>query len=159
AASQKTVCLSNLKQIQLAWLMYAGDADDKSCVSYYYSPDYSIETAWDFRIDWTDENQPTATLGLLGPYTKNGQIHSCPIFHPRQPWGRPYPGFAYNTTSLGGDVLANYPVATLTAIARPAEIVVFSDAGFGNPVNPQNYLRAPSDPFFGIGKVHFRHDG
>jgi hypothetical protein len=34
---------------------------------------------------------------------------------------------------------------------------LFADGGYGNPVNAQNYLRAPSDPLFTAGKVHFRH--
>ncbi len=141
----------------LAWTLYVNDNEETACPSYFYTPDYLIETAWDFRIDWTDGNKPVATLGLFGPYTRSGQISSCPSFRPDETWGRPYTGYAYNATYIGGDILANLPVAGFGQISDPSGTALIADAGYGNQVKPQNYLRAPSDPFFGIGKVHFRH--
>ncbi|MEJ5171187.1 MAG: prepilin-type N-terminal cleavage/methylation domain-containing protein [Fimbriimonadales bacterium] len=158
SAAQRTACLSNTRQIALAWSMYAADHDDTACPSYYYSPDFVVETAWDFRMDWSDWTTPKASLGLLGPYTKTGQLNRCPTFH-GESWGRPFTGYAYNASYIGGDVFAARPVAPLGAIADPAGTAVFADAAYGNPPSGQNFLRAPSDPFFGIGKTHFRHDG
>ncbi|MCX7799364.1 MAG: prepilin-type N-terminal cleavage/methylation domain-containing protein [Fimbriimonadales bacterium] len=158
AAAQRTSCLSNTRQIVLAWSMYAGDHDDVACPSYYYSADFTLETAWDFRMDWTNWMEAKASLGLLGPYTKSGQLNRCPTFH-GESWGRPFTGYAYNSTYIGGDVFASRPVAPLGAIADPAGTAVFADGAFGNPPMAHNFLRAPSDPFFEIGKTHFRHDG
>ena len=155
-AAKKTQCVSNVRQLGLAWTMYATDADERACPSYYDAGN----VAWDFRFDGPD-GKPE--LGLLGPYTKAGALNACPSFRPSTRWDRPYTGYAYNATYIGGDVmLANHPEAAVGAIADPAGTVLFCDAGYfprGSTVGvlPHNYLRAPSDPFFGIGTVDFRH--
>ncbi|HSV72816.1 MAG TPA: prepilin-type N-terminal cleavage/methylation domain-containing protein [Chthonomonadales bacterium] len=156
--ARQTSCLSNLKQTVTAWLMYAQDYDEMVCPSYYYSADWRWEYAWDFTLDWGAGATPVATLGFIGPYTRSGQLHRCPSFTGNA-WGRPYSGYGYNATYVGGDVFAGVPACTLAQITDPAGTVVFADAGFGNPVNAANYLRAPSDPLFNWGKVHFRHTG
>src|SRR4051812_7719020 len=35
-AAKKAVCLSNLKQISLGWMLYAGDYDDFMCPTSYF---------------------------------------------------------------------------------------------------------------------------
>ena len=157
-AAKKTQCLSNVRQLGLAWQMYAGDADERACVSYYYTPDFVVETAWDFRLTWTGaSSKPDKTeLGLLGPYTKSGALHACPNFA-GDANGRPFTGYAYNASYIGGDVLSGFPECALGSIADPAGTAIFADAAYGNPIKGHNYLRAPGDPFFGIGKAHFRH--
>lgn len=152
-AALRTTCLSNLRQISLAWLLYASDHDDRACLSYSYSDDFRVERGWDFEIDHlTGEARP----GLLGPYTRERRLHGCPSFR-GQGWGRPYTGYAYNATYVGGDVFAGFPEASLASISDPSRTAVFADAGFGQPVRGHNYLRAPSDPLFRAGTVHFRH--
>jgi prepilin-type N-terminal cleavage/methylation domain-containing protein/prepilin-type processing-associated H-X9-DG protein len=150
ASAHRTSCLSNLKQIGTAWMLYANDSDDRACPSYYYVG--SHEVAWDFELDWASG---THAPGLLQAYLKAPEIQRCPTFS-GQTWGRPHTGYAYNTTYLGRE---DQPAATLTEIALPSQTVAFADAGFGSPVNACNYLRAPSDPLFIAGKVHFRHAG
>ena len=152
----QTKCSSNLKQILMAWMMYADDYDDKVCMSYYYSSDWSHEYAWDFTLDWTTF-PPGTQLGFLGAYTKSGQINSCPSFYGNG-WGRPYTGYGYNATYIGGDILAGVNPCCLGSIKKPADTVVFADAGFSNPINASNYLRAPSDSLYTAGKIHFRHN-
>lgn len=156
--SRQTTCLSNLRQIGLAWLMYAQDYDETACPSYYYSEDFRYETAWDFHLDWGTvvDDVPKWGYGLLGSYSKSGALHSCPSFYGNA-WGRPYTGYAYNASYIGGDVLAEIPVCTLAQITEPANTVTFAEGGFGKPVAAQNYLRAPGDPLYMAGKVHFRH--
>ncbi|RYF55476.1 MAG: DUF1559 domain-containing protein, partial [Cytophagaceae bacterium] len=156
--ARQTTCLSNLKQIDLAWLMYAQDFDEVACPSYYYSEGYRYEVAWDFSMDWgvIINDVPKWQYGLLGQYSKSGELHNCPSFTGNA-WGRPYTGYAYNASYIGGDVLADIPVCTLADITQPASTVVFADGGFGKPVAAQNYLRAPSDHLFMAGKVNFRH--
>lgn len=151
-----TACLSNVRQVGLAWQMYAADADDRACLSYYYLDNFAREVAWDFELVWTTPDKPVVKPGLLATYTKEGRLHRCPSFR-GEAWGRPHTGMAYNVSFVGGDVLSGRPETALGAIGDPAGTALFADAGFGNPVAGHNYLRAPSDPFFGIGKVHFRH--
>ena len=155
AKARQTTCLSNLRQLGMAWQMYAQDYDESACPSYYYSEDFAVETAWDFILHWN--RTPTQSqFGLLGSYTKSGALNSCPEFH-GQAWGRPHTGYAYNASYVGGDTFAGIAPATLAAIADPAATVLFADGGYGNPVVGENYLRAPSDALFMAGKVHFRH--
>ncbi len=146
-AAKKTQCLSNLKQLDLAWLLYAGDADEVCAPSYFQHGG----VAWDFRFDG-----PKPALGLLGPYTKEGQINACPSFFGNRR-DRPYTGYAYNATYVGGDEDSGIPTAAMSQIEAPSGIAVFADAGYGSPVQSHNFLRAPSDPLFLAGKVHFRH--
>jgi prepilin-type N-terminal cleavage/methylation domain-containing protein/prepilin-type processing-associated H-X9-DG protein len=153
--ARQATCASNLKQLALAWQMYAQDYDEVVCPSYF---DGGL-TAWDFTYDGTNW-----TLGLLGPYTKEGRVHGCPdnVF-PADAYGRPYNGYAYNATYLGGDwqlPQGNDPSCTLAEIVQPAETAAFADAGYvsSGQSQPENFLRAPSDTtFFQAGLVDFRH--
>jgi len=154
-------CVSNLKQIASAWLLYADDNDGRACPS-YYSRNGSFYS-WDFTAT-AEGYRP----GLLGPYTKAGRLYSCPTFH-GEAWGRPFTGYAYNASYIGGDTAAvgsSYevikPACLVNQIAQPSHTAVFADAGFGSPVSAHNYLRAPSDRISGTFRnatVHFRHNG
>lgn len=157
-AAKKTQCLSNVKQIGMGWLMYAGDYDDSACMSYYYSSDYSIESAWDFRLDRSAGATPKISDGFITPYTKNHQITKCPTFDGNS-WGRPFSGYAYNATYIGGDSYYGKWPANLGSIQDPSGTAVFAESGYGQPLVATNYLRAPSDSLFSAGKAHFRHRG
>jgi prepilin-type N-terminal cleavage/methylation domain-containing protein/prepilin-type processing-associated H-X9-DG protein len=152
-------CLSNQKQNTLACLMYAQDYDETMPIAYYYDNGWNDEYAWDFHVDYAN-NQ--SSLGLLGPYTKNTQINRCVSFV-GQSWGRPQTGYGYNTTYVGGGQLEPRPPAALSAIGDPTGTVLMCDSGWysGGSVTGNNFLRAPSDvnyPWIGPN-VHFRHNG
>ncbi len=146
SSAQRTTCLSQLRQLGQAWALYASDSDDNVVPSYY--PSASSEVAWDF----TDGSQP----GLLFPYCKENRLWRCPSFKGRT-WGRLYTGYSYNASYVGGDYWANKSPASLSAIANPSGTALFADGGYGQPAMGQNYLRAPSDPLYVAGTVHFRH--
>lgn len=160
--ARKTSCASNLKQFATAWQMYAQDYDEKAPPAYYFTPSFDIEYAWDFTLYWGTVFNPTppSDLGFLGPYTKSAQLSQCPSFQ-GESFGRPQTGYAYNTSFIGGDPFLSTTPASLAQITRPTETALFADGGFYNAgkVAGQNLLRAPSDPFFNAGKVHFRHNG
>lgn len=161
ARAQHSQCLSNLKQLATAWQMYADDNQGRACPSYYWLDGWMH--SWDFSI-----GPGGAQLGLLGPYTRTGQLASCPSFT-GQGWDRPYTGYAYNTSYIGGHTSRTgssftviRPPAMLAEIQSPSDTAVFADAGFGNPPSAHNYLLAPSDRTTGTfrnGTVHFRHSG
>ena len=105
----------------------------------------------------------------MGPYTTTGQVNACPDFHgPTGAGSRPFNGYAYNATYLGGDWQdTNYspsgiPPCTLSQIASPAKTAAFTDGGYGTiRPQPENFLRAPSDSgggLFSAGLVDFRHN-
>lgn len=149
--ARQITCASNLKQLSLAWQMYAQDYDEVACLSYYQGGAKN----WDFSFD-SSGTEP----GFLAPYTKIGQIFACPDFIGSGN-GRPYTGYAYNTTYIGGALEEGRPACPLGKISDPADTVVFADGGYGPaPAKPENYLRAPSDrAYFRGGLVDFRHNG
>jgi len=148
-AALRTQCTSQIRQLGLSWQLYADDYDDQSVPSYYPSDFLAGEIAWDF----SGGNQP----GLLYPYSKSGLVAQCPSYV-GESWSRLYTGYALNATYIGGDFWGGVEPVNLSVINSPSQTVLFADAGFGKPVRANNYLRAPSDPLFMAGKVHFRHN-
>lgn len=169
--ARQASCLSNLKQLALAMLMYAQDYDETWPVAYYWSPGWTEEYAWDFHIEYSGWSVAGYSLGLIGPYTKNEQLNACPSFKGMvSSSGRPYTGYAYNTSYIGyrhsAGGIDDLPPATMAEVGRPAETVLLCDSAYYTTwpspgIAGNNYLRAPSDLMHAwIGpNVHFRHNG
>ena len=82
--AQGIQCMSNLKQLQLAWQLYSVDSNDKLATSGYKSP--VEDTAWvDGWLDFNGSNKDnTNTAALLdpkrskfAPYVAAG-VYRCP---------------------------------------------------------------------------------
>ena len=167
AKARQAQCASNLRQLGMAWQMYAQDYDEIACPSYNklcFAANACVgnaDDAWDFRR----AKDGTWQTGLLGVYTKEGRIHGCPDNpFPSDAAQRPYNGYGYNATYIGGDYAlpqGDDPPCTLAQIAQPAQTALFGDAGYTNngPALPENFLRAPSETssYLNSGQVHFRH--
>jgi prepilin-type N-terminal cleavage/methylation domain-containing protein/prepilin-type processing-associated H-X9-DG protein len=163
-------CICNLRQITMAWMMYAQDYDDVACPAYYYTDNFNIENAWDFTVDWAYYPVYGACrvyAGFLSPYVTNVRLNQCPMFKASgaAASGRPFTGYAYNTSYVGGDpwqTEAGYPTkpASLSEIQHPAQTVLFADSAcyLGGIFWGNNYLRSPNDPDgYGAGQVNYRH--
>jgi prepilin-type N-terminal cleavage/methylation domain-containing protein/prepilin-type processing-associated H-X9-DG protein len=167
-AARRSTCLSNLKQIGAAWLMYAQDHDD-TVVTYNGSQVGNVLYSWDAAYDLSTETYDVAG-GLLQPYLRNSAVLDCSsaagipvqrnyrlaygvnhlyLYYPQ------YPDPAY---------LGKYQPATLAQIERPAETIVMADAAsrgiaphnLGQIIRTRN-LRPPSyDSHIGPS-VHGRH--
>jgi prepilin-type N-terminal cleavage/methylation domain-containing protein/prepilin-type processing-associated H-X9-DG protein len=83
--ARQAACLSNCKQIGLAYLMYAQDYDEMAVPACNWNAGYNPKT--DSRA-WYD--------GLLEPYTRNAKVFQCPSFRPS-----PYP--SYQASFIGYD--------------------------------------------------------
>lgn len=159
-SARRGQCLSNLRQLTAAWQLYANDNNTRACPSFRQTREGMLYS-WDF----THRPPSTWTPGLLSPYTRTGAIYKCPSF--KQPANeRPFTGYAYNASYIGGDPSNVDPCKTesclLGQIARPSGTAVFADAGYGvsTGVRAHNYLRAPSDTaMYAAGTVHYRHNG
>jgi prepilin-type N-terminal cleavage/methylation domain-containing protein/prepilin-type processing-associated H-X9-DG protein len=75
-------CVNNLKQLQLAWIMYAHDHNDvmvlMTTVPYQATLYQSIAPSWVLGCTQTDTNTADITEGLLFPYTRSIGIYHCP---------------------------------------------------------------------------------
>jgi len=90
---KRAVCLGNLKQLTLAWIMYADENDDKlvngdteEYTSMYnpgrkFNDSHYNEPAWvlkDWRIDDMKVKRRAIEQGALFAYTKSLNLYSCP---------------------------------------------------------------------------------
>jgi prepilin-type processing-associated H-X9-DG protein len=81
--AQATNCMSNNKQLAIAWVMYAGDNQERLCINSDGKNQISWAAGW---LDWTSSSDNTNTLYLtddrfakLAPYSGNGAgIYKCP---------------------------------------------------------------------------------
>ena len=148
--ARQTMCLSNLKQVNLGWQMYMQDYDETwpfrpsgmavgkgaACDWRYVcdSPDTRIGS----YINWWD---------IVRPYTKNNQIIACPSA-PVEPdlapagwkattniglglneypdWGMTKSAGSFKT-QFGGYI---YPGVSLAEVSKPAQTVGLADAGY-----------------------------
>src|SRR3954468_11217893 len=53
-AAKKAVCVSNTKQVSLAWQMYATDYDDTMCPAYTLDPDTFDFSFWSHKLYFAD---------------------------------------------------------------------------------------------------------
>jgi len=160
--SRQSVCLSNLKQLTLAFLMYVQDNDEYFPPSYYIT--YTSEIAWDFK---TDTWWATYEKGIIGSYLTKG-IFECPTAKKIiKSYDRPFTGFAYNSTYIGGGYSIwtgqSDPPTKLSRIKNPSETILLADSGiwstYTNEIIGNNYLRIKEDPYDFGPTVHFRHNG
>jgi len=134
-------CLNNSKQLGLAWLMYAGDNNEKLCPNRRNGlPDgwTSGQLSWDAATDNT--NVALLKQGLLGQYLgQNAAVFHCPA-DDSHGFGQPnrvrsYSMNGYVGTPPGLDVYGNGPPTAdgyavfykTTDFRRPTDVFVFVD--------------------------------
>jgi prepilin-type N-terminal cleavage/methylation domain-containing protein/prepilin-type processing-associated H-X9-DG protein len=133
--ARQTSCLSNLKEISLAMLMYAQDYDERLTKCRMGDPagggwQSPPTTCW----RWYEE---------IAPYIKNTQILSCPSYPGQGAFG--FLGYGLNLAIGGADHLP------LAQIAKPSETLLLCDINgdfvewlpsfAGNPCNGNAPLR------------------
>jgi len=168
-AARRATCMSNLKQLISATLLYANDYDER-----FYPPlgahasDYSWGYYWWGYVDST-AGTVDYTRGLIYPYTKNAQVKKCPTFVVSV---RPVIGglgYGYNYAYVGGDVgitwsFVNWPgtPATMADLQQPTDTIVLADSARSSMSDPtqieENTYLDPPSMSFGFPTVHFRHN-
>jgi prepilin-type N-terminal cleavage/methylation domain-containing protein len=79
--AKQTECLSNMKQLQTAWQMYAGDYADQMCTNGASSQEnnYSWVSGWmPNPYDATNSNLLKDNMSVLWPYNPAFGIYQCP---------------------------------------------------------------------------------
>jgi prepilin-type N-terminal cleavage/methylation domain-containing protein len=79
--AQQIQCLSNHKQLGLAWTIYAGDDQERCCRNTMLSgwaPNWVLGTESWAANNTDNTNIDTIKTGLLWPYSQNIGIYKCP---------------------------------------------------------------------------------
>lgn len=147
--AQRTLCLSNLRQMAIAAQAYTDVYDGHYPIAYYNRREGTVPHfyAWDFTTwkDWSDPDNPNrARAGLLWMGRTIEKVHQCPGFSGADnSLADPYTGYNYNTSYIGlNDLLSPADSAQATDVRRPSETALFGD-GQCTDGGANKYMRAP----------------
>ncbi len=170
--AQKTYCMNNLRQIQLAWLMYCNNNDDKICpvsnTTGASITDSAIQPgaseAQMFPGNVSKNNYTLgnfARLSLLYPYHRSDLLWKCPADTRLDPIGKPtirtysVNGWMNPTASTlssgGGSGTYLSPQATYRVfkkqsdIRSPSEIYILLEESAGT-INDSWFVECPDKP-------------
>ena len=138
--AQGVYCLGNLRQLQLAWVLYADDHNQRLVSNRgYNNPDPS-----DFYNNWAagnvhalpdETNVLFLTKALLGPYAKNPGVFRCPADPGNPPGTRRVRSTSMsnymNGVGTGLDAARFIRFERTTEILRPNSSFVFLDERAG----------------------------
>ena len=166
--ARQAVCINNLRQLTLAFMMYVQDNDGYFPPHAIYGPG-NAGIAWDYK--WDDYTDPSTYTGggFIGAYLgKSIGVYGCPSAKRLYSYDRPITGYAYNASYIGGNVADAWPTVTPakdSRIRNPSDTVLVADSAYysGGQMYGNNGLRSPDDPSHSMGGcdfcVHFRHNG
>ncbi len=154
-------CMSNMRQIGLAVLMYTQDYDE----SFPPASDASNLMRW-FGVR-ENLNSPFESEGSpLYPYLRTGAIRNCPTFIPAQGWELGAGGYGYNAQFIGGtpsaDLELYYTPARVPQIRNPSSKIMFADTAMLQQHGLVEYASVEAPEFEAWGfpttpSTHFRH--
>jgi prepilin-type processing-associated H-X9-DG protein len=165
--ARRSVCMSNLKQLSLAMLMYCDDNDGSFVPA--QSPDNLMR--W-HGVRLTTEDPFVPEWGPLWEYMKNRDLKRCPSFDPAnedQGFEQGTGGYGYNSQYVGGspasDLDAMCVPAKQSSISDPTGTIMLADTAF---MDCEGYMFEYSfveAPFYAVWgsptnpSIHFRHNG
>ncbi len=131
-AAKRSVCSNNLKQLTLAWMMYADDNDGKIVPGTAYQGETG--KAWtDYSGAGAPEEEQIAAIkgGLLYKYCENVKAYRCPVSRSHEGMRTYCVATVWKVTSKIGipalGVTAKQILKNINAVKRPAERNVFLD--------------------------------
>lgn len=135
--AQGVSCMNNTKQLQLAWIMYAGDNDDKIAPllddGNFVGTPFSWVNYWcaGTMIDpYNCTNELPLQKGLIFPYVKTTRVYKCPADTSTQKGVPRARSISCSQTFAKGDWLPATEYRTykkIGTIARPSDTWVFID--------------------------------
>ena len=86
---KRVVCLNNLRQLMVAWIVYADENDDKLVRgdTGEYDSIHADEIPWvlrDYRTDDMDKKRNAILDGALFPFCNNIELYKCPTGWPEE---------------------------------------------------------------------------
>ena len=131
---QRASCLSNVKQLTLAWIMYAYENDDKIVNASTFFPRPG-EPAWigaQWNFNGTEQEQrENLKDGILYPYCNDVDIFKCPTGIRGEVLTYAIVDAMNGATSIPGT--SDLMIKRLNQIRRPGERFVFIDEGKISP--------------------------
>lgn len=166
-------CLSNLRQMVIAALLYTNSNDDYFPMATVTEINGSVyrTCCWDFTTVY-DSKDRRVEPGLLWQGEMIEKIQQCPSFRGAANWAQdPYTGYNYNTSYIGGSAAVRDGRAIpqtvvmsskVSQIKRSGACVVFGDGQWAEGAN--KFMRSPlagklDANFFGrsAGTQGYRH--
>jgi prepilin-type N-terminal cleavage/methylation domain-containing protein len=138
--ARRIACVSNVRQLTVAWIMYANDNRGRLCSSVLtIAPDGNeAPVSWCWIKRSFDPMQ-----GVLWPYLRNDRVYFCPDLpsppppHPQPPHGiDEYVSYSMNRDIAGGrENTGNFSVALyrINQIKHPESTFVFIEQYNGGP--------------------------
>lgn len=124
-SARRASCMSNLKQIGLAEMMYAQDYDERIATSSSTDGDHARIRIWDRLVTYTKNNQvfrcPSANI-----------VRSVPIWGKNPETGatvRWYTDYGFNYIYLVTGSSDNYSGVSLASIENPSQTIYMADSG------------------------------
>lgn len=176
--ARQTSCLSNLKQMGTAALLYVQDYDESYPLNSYSAPSgftFSNTYYWFFGLIMQSGSAAklVASQGVIQPYIKSAQVQACPSIGNMTPssGGAPFTidvgdaplGYDKNvlitsTIPITGGSYGPFP--NLAAWDQPAESVLMADAGgTSSTFNGINPPRKVSTGTVNTAQMSGRHPG
>ena len=133
---KRAACLSNLKQLTLAWIMYADDNDDKIVDGMTGDATSWAGAVWDDQSP--EEQKEHIKHGTLFPYCKNIKLYKCPTGVRGEMLT-----YALSSGMNGGHEETGPVLYHMKQIRRPYERLVFIDEG---RVTPDSWVIFYTEP-------------
>ena len=161
--ARQATCASNLRQIGLATMQYAGDCDGQLFNTLSHAHDFGRVTHWSFcseQTPGTPEQRIDTSCGPLGPFLRSAGVWRCPSasgvkaadYYTAVP-----PAYGLNIAYMRAEISQGHP-ALLAQVAAPSETILIADNAYvsSGSLAWGLYLSLPSDHG---ASVHGRHSG
>lgn len=160
--ARRSSCMSNLKQLGLAWMMYVQDYDETAPPVYTCNNPVDGTCSGGVALYWM---QTSASPGMLGSYVKNPQVFLCPSVAGTGAGWAGYYGYNRRGFALYPGYASDGTIAKLSTIQTPSQHVLMGDTSgsawnyfiYNHVGDPSTYTTAQlqsGSSFFGIYPRH-----
>jgi len=126
-SARRTACLSNLKQMGLAVMMYVQDYDEHYPQTAYSIPGATAADMPDQKLWITDG---IVWQQIIYPYSKNAQLFICPSSQLSTNGDRPVTGhYGANQYVMKNTAMTDSTPLSMSAIQSPGSIYMIMDSG------------------------------